>query len=138
MKGPENWDEWRTEEAENIKKIDAFVNSGHSHHCACRLVWGDGECECSLYNHGYDPYSWTKKRKRPLPTHKVIFWGVKCYLNDETGDLWGVNRFHEMLIPVATWFHNAMSFMAEMFVPWWEQPGFRFGVLEDYTGKVKR
>ena len=19
---------------------------GHSHHCACRMVWGDGECEC--------------------------------------------------------------------------------------------
>ena len=28
--------------------ILALEAKGHSHHCACRLVWGDGECECGL------------------------------------------------------------------------------------------
>ena len=31
---------------EENKAVDAFVADGHTKHCACRLVWGDGECEC--------------------------------------------------------------------------------------------
>ncbi|MEN6621174.1 MAG: hypothetical protein ABFD50_06485 [Smithella sp.] len=65
-------------------------------------------------------------------THKVSFWGVQCYLNDETGELWGINRFHEALITPATCFHNAMSFIAEILDPGWEQPGFRLKVLKEY------
>jgi hypothetical protein len=38
--------ECQKEVIEDHKKIDAFLYDGHSHHCACRLVWGDGECEC--------------------------------------------------------------------------------------------
>ena len=34
------------EQAENLEKIKELRMSGHTHHCACRLVWGDGECEC--------------------------------------------------------------------------------------------
>lgn len=48
--------EWEKEH-EEIKK---HIKAGHSHHCACRQVWGDGECECDLYKHGYDPYAWMK------------------------------------------------------------------------------
>ena len=33
----------------NIRKIQ---ESGHTRHCACRQVWGDGECECG--NSGTD------------------------------------------------------------------------------------
>jgi len=55
-----NWEEWEIEEAENLKKIDEIVASGHSSHCACRQVWGDGECECGMYKKGYDPYAWMK------------------------------------------------------------------------------
>ncbi|MCF7811576.1 hypothetical protein K9N50_11375 [bacterium] len=44
----------------DLKKIDDIISQGHSHHCACRQVWGDGECECDLYEHGYDPYAWMK------------------------------------------------------------------------------
>ena len=29
-----------------IDIITAFQNAGHTYHCSCRLVWGDGECEC--------------------------------------------------------------------------------------------
>lgn len=33
------------------KLINAFVGQGHSRHCAGRMVWGDGECECKLRIH---------------------------------------------------------------------------------------
>lgn len=49
-----------TEELEQIKAIQA---KGHPHHCACRQVWGDGECECDLYKKGYDPYAWMKNNR---------------------------------------------------------------------------
>lgn len=32
--------EWDKEE------IDRIQNEGHTYRCACRQVWGDGECEC--------------------------------------------------------------------------------------------
>jgi hypothetical protein len=53
-----NWKEWETDEAEDLKRIKQLQKEGHSHHCACRQVWGDGECECDLYKKGYDPYNW--------------------------------------------------------------------------------
>jgi len=33
---------------------------GRAYHCATRQIWGDGECECDLYEKGYDPYAWMK------------------------------------------------------------------------------
>lgn len=27
-------------------KIEALIKEGHTHHCACCIVYGDGECEC--------------------------------------------------------------------------------------------
>ena len=30
---------------EDIDRVDALVSQGHTRHCACRQVWGDGECE---------------------------------------------------------------------------------------------
>jgi hypothetical protein len=37
---------------ESMKKdqdtIEALVKEGHTRHCACRKVWGDGECECDM------------------------------------------------------------------------------------------
>lgn len=27
-------------------KIKKYVALGHTYHCACRMVWGDGVCEC--------------------------------------------------------------------------------------------
>ena len=29
-----------------LPKIEKLRKEGHSHHCACRIVWGDGECTC--------------------------------------------------------------------------------------------
>lgn len=68
----------------------------------------------------------------PMPTHKISFWGARCYLNDETGDVWGINRFHERLLSVALWFDNLMSAITLFFDPKWEREGFRFKVLEEY------
>ena len=45
------------------KKIEKIRKDGHTYHCACRQVWGDGECECDLYAQGYDPYMWEKNER---------------------------------------------------------------------------
>lgn len=55
------WLKWEEEQAGNMEQIKAIEAQGHSHHCACRQIWGDGECECDLYAKGYDPYGWHKK-----------------------------------------------------------------------------
>ena len=34
---------------ENIRNLES---QGHSYNCACRQVWGDGECVCSRNNCG--------------------------------------------------------------------------------------
>lgn len=31
-------------------EIERLVASGHTRHCACRIVWGDGCCECGQHN----------------------------------------------------------------------------------------
>ena len=54
------WGDWEKEHASELKEIDRIIAGGHSRHCACRQVWGDGECECDLYKRGYDPYRWMK------------------------------------------------------------------------------
>lgn len=54
------WEKWEEDEADNLKRIEEMQKQGHSHHCACRQIWGDGECECDLYAQGYDPYAWMK------------------------------------------------------------------------------
>lgn len=40
-------------------KIKQLIKLGHTHHCAYRQVWGDGECECrrrkdGTYDNGHD------------------------------------------------------------------------------------
>lgn len=44
---------------ETVARIDSLVAQGHTYHCACRQVWGDGECCCDLEQR-YDPYWWMK------------------------------------------------------------------------------
>ena len=31
---------------EDQRLIESLVKCGHTYHCACRMTWGDGECEC--------------------------------------------------------------------------------------------
>ncbi len=42
-----SWDQWEKEESKNLELIKEIQTKGHSRHCACRQVWGDGECSCS-------------------------------------------------------------------------------------------
>ena len=30
------------------EEIKRLVVEGHTYHCACRIVWGDGQCECKM------------------------------------------------------------------------------------------
>ena len=41
-------------------EIKILTEKGHSYHCACRIVWGDGCCSCDMEKKGYDPYWWMK------------------------------------------------------------------------------
>jgi len=67
------------------------------------------------------------------PTHKVSFYLVHCYLNNNTGELWGINCFHELLIPLATNLHNFFCDLTVFFFPDFESEGFPFKVLETYN-----
>lgn len=33
---------------DDFGEIRKKMADGHTYHCACRLVWGDGECECEF------------------------------------------------------------------------------------------
>lgn len=46
------------EEFGDMEKVIKLEKEGHSYHCACRQIWGDGECECGLCTENYDPYSY--------------------------------------------------------------------------------
>ena len=59
MIGEDEARQWNKE----LLQIDEIRKTGHSYHCACRQIWGDGECECDLYKQGYDPYAWMKISK---------------------------------------------------------------------------
>jgi hypothetical protein len=54
-----DWEAWKAEHGDDLKRIDELVARGHTRHCACRQVWGDGECSCELEK-VYDPYWWMK------------------------------------------------------------------------------
>ena len=41
--------------------VEGLMEKGHPYHCACRQVFGDGGCECDLYEKGYDPDGWMKR-----------------------------------------------------------------------------
>lgn len=43
-----DWEAWKAEHGDDLKRIDELVARGHTRHCACRQVWGDGECSCEL------------------------------------------------------------------------------------------
>jgi hypothetical protein len=60
---PLNDSTWDLEFKKNEQEIQRIMHKGHSHHCACRQVWGDGECECDLYKLGHNPYQWLQENE---------------------------------------------------------------------------
>jgi len=63
-----------------------------------------------------------------IPTHKVSFYGVKCYTNDNTGEMWGCNWFWSALIMPAVWLH----WILQMINPGYSPEGFPLKVIEEY------
>ena len=61
-------------------------------------------------------------------THKVSFFGVPCYFNSHTGDLWGVNRICDYGIVLAAWLHNVVCFC----IPGAGANGFPLKVIKEY------
>lgn len=51
------------ESIEDTIKINNWIADGHPRHCACRLVWGDGECECRRQQNWLTPKSTTASSK---------------------------------------------------------------------------
>ncbi len=49
---------------EDQKKIKQYIRDGHTEHCAERLVWGDGECECKAFPENRDPMELVRAIRR--------------------------------------------------------------------------
>lgn len=64
----------------------------------------------------------------PKPTHKVSFYGVRCYTDERSGCMWGCNKFWDALIPVVSLLHNLIVEI----VPGAGQDGFPLVILEEY------
>lgn len=71
-----------------LERIDKLMDQGHSHHCACRQVWGDGECECDLYGLGYDPYKWIEAsiNNNPPASNQPLAGGTPQDHGTDQGD----------------------------------------------------
>lgn len=52
-KSLEMCDDCFKEMCHDLIEIEKLETKGHSYHCSCRQVWGDGECECELQK-GFD------------------------------------------------------------------------------------
>jgi hypothetical protein len=39
---------WIADHKEELSRVDTLAADGHTRHCACRIVWGDGECTCRI------------------------------------------------------------------------------------------
>ena len=79
-----------------------------------------------------------KKTKMPPPwaTHKVSLWGVRCYWNCETDDLWGVNWLCDHLIIPVSRIHSFFYFLTEAVFPWIDiVDGFPLRVIERYRDR---
>lgn len=50
------------EAGEEWTQISELEKQGHHPHCARRMVWGDGECECEYIKKGYNPYAWMEEK----------------------------------------------------------------------------
>lgn len=70
---------------------------------------------------------------RKTATHKVSFYGVRCYLNENTGELWGCNWLLEQLLMLPVLLH---WFCQQFYIE--PEESFPLVVLEDYTAGLKR
>ena len=53
---------WR-DHPDSVDELQAIVilhDIGHTHHCACRQIWGDGECECKISTPSSTDEEWSR------------------------------------------------------------------------------
>lgn len=61
-------------------------------------------------------------------THKVSFYGVRCYYNAKTDELWGVNSICDYGIFLAVMLHKFVCFS----LPGYGVDGFPLRVIKTY------
>jgi len=64
----------------------------------------------------------------PYATHKVSLYGVRCYMNDNTGEMIGCNRIWDVLLAPAVWLHWTLQAIN----PSYSQEGFPLKVIKEY------
>lgn len=69
----------------------------------------------------------------PSPTHLVSFYGLRCYLDDQTGSLWAVRVWLDWLIPWICAAHNVAETISATIIPGWESQGFPYRVLKEFS-----
>lgn len=62
------------------------------------------------------------------PTHKVSLYGVRCYMDDTTGEMWGCIWLWDKLLTPAIWLHWTLQAIN----PAYSQEGFLLRVIEEY------
>lgn len=60
--------------SEELRIADLRI-SGHSYHCACRMVWGDGECECGDYPEAH---------LKTIPVERILQLSILNMLCDDS------------------------------------------------------
>ena len=66
------------------------------------------------------------------PTHKISFYGLRCYYDDREEMMWGTNCVFDLLIEPVCHVHNFLSIVTEFMCPHWESSGFPIKILEEY------
>ena len=64
-----------------------------------------------------------------LATHRVRFYGLPCWLDDQAGELRGTNILADLLIPLAAGLHNLIAGI----VPGAGADGFPFTLVEEFS-----
>lgn len=68
-------------------RIRRIEGQGHTYHCACRLVWGDGKCECGGDKEVFTPASQViEELKLLIEEHGdlKVRLGVNVFEDDDT------------------------------------------------------
>ena len=68
-----------------------------------------------------------------VPTHKVSFYGVRCYFDIETNEICGTNWFFDLLVIPVCYVHNTMDWLCEAIIPGYVgDGGFPLRFIEEY------
>ncbi len=100
------------ESIEDKIEINNWIADGHTQHCAYRLVWGDGECEC--------------RRQQNWLTPKPTTATGKAIVNFDCPELHDYNK-EEALLTVHAFFSKLEELETDVFR--------NFNIKQEYLGK---